>query len=92
MKIDPDLAKNRLSDLPGWEIENNALVRTFKFADFKQAFGFMTSVARIAEELNHHPEWTNVYNKVQVRLSTHDAGGLTDLDFKMAEAMSRLDS
>ncbi len=73
-----------LSGLPGWELDDNAIARSFEFKDFKQAWAFMSRVADAAEELDHHPEWTNVYNKVLIRLSTHDAGGLTQRDFKLA--------
>lgn len=64
-----------------------ALQKSFLFADFNAAFGFMSRVALAAEQMNHHPEWFNVYNKVDVTLSTHDAGGVTDLDFKLAKFM-----
>ena len=80
----------RLASIPGWELDGDALSRKFKFKDFVQAFGFMTSAALIAEKMNHHPEWSNVYNQVTVRLSTHDAGGITDLDFKLAEKLNQL--
>ena len=68
----------------------DAIARTFKFADFSAAFGFMTRAALAAEKLDHHPEWTNVWNRVEVTLSTHDAGGLTRLDIALAEAMDRI--
>ena len=64
-----------------------ALQKSFKFSNFNEAFGFMTRVALVAEQMNHHPEWFNVYNRVDVVLSTHDAGGITELDFKLAEFM-----
>ena len=64
--------------------------RTFKFKDFSEAFGFMARAALAAEKMDHHPEWTNVWNRVEVTLSTHDAGGLTERDVKLAEAMDRL--
>lgn len=76
--------RTRLGALPGWEIENGKLHRSFTFADFAQAWGFMTDVAREAEALDHHPEWSNVYNRVSMDLVTHDAGGITDLDFQLA--------
>jgi len=65
-------------------VEGDAIAREFVFADFSQAFSFMTQVALAAEKLDHHPEWSNVYNKVKVTLSTHDAGGLTEKDFSLA--------
>ena len=80
--------QSRLGALSGWTVEQGKLFREFKFADFKQAFAFMTKAAAVADELDHHPEWFNVYNKVRVHLSTHDAGGLTELDFKLASAMN----
>lgn len=68
-----------------WKEENDQLIRTFEFADFVSAFGFMTRVALIAEKLDHHPEWKNVYNKVEIRLSTHDAGNVvTEKDRELA--------
>jgi 4a-hydroxytetrahydrobiopterin dehydratase len=74
-----------------WEEKNNKLQRTFTFKDFVHAFSFMTRVAFIAEKMNHHPEWTNVWNKVSVSLSTHDAGDtVTDKDRKLAEAIDKV--
>ncbi|HXD93544.1 MAG TPA: 4a-hydroxytetrahydrobiopterin dehydratase [Bacteroidia bacterium] len=74
-----------------WIEENNQLKRNFLFKDFKAAFAFMTKVAAIAEEMNHHPTWTNEYNKVDIRLSTHDAGNIvTDKDRKLALAIDRV--
>lgn len=67
-----------------------ALQKTFLFPNFNEAFGFMTRVALVAEQMNHHPEWMNVYNRVDVTLSTHDANGITNLDFKLAEAMEKI--
>lgn len=80
----------RLSDLPGWSRADGQLRRTFEFADFVEAFGFMASVALVAERLAHHPDWSNVYKTVKVGLNTHDVGGITELDFKLAAAMSKL--
>lgn len=75
--------------LAGWrECDGrDAIARTFAFHDFVEAFGFMTRVALIAERMNHHPEWRNVYNRVEVTLATHDAGGVTDRDIRLAHAM-----
>jgi 4a-hydroxytetrahydrobiopterin dehydratase len=74
-----------------WKEENNALHRTFEFKDFSEAFAFMTRVALIAEKMNHHPEWSNVYNKVIMKLNTHDAGNtVTDKDRKLAAAIDKL--
>ena len=74
-----------------WNEQNNKLIKVFHFKDFKEAFGFMTKVALIAEKMDHHPEWTNVYNQVSFKLSTHDAGDIvTDKDRKLAEAIDAL--
>lgn len=78
-----------LEALPGWQLDDGKLRKEFQFADFQQAFAFMTRCALLAEKLNHHPEWFNVYNRVDVRLTTHDAGGITNLDIEMAAAMNR---
>ena len=78
-----------LAELPGWSIENGKLHREWRFADFNAAFGFMTRVALEAERLNHHPEWSNVWNRVIVDLVTHDAGGLTKNDLKLARTMQK---
>lgn len=81
-----------LSGLPEWSLRDDklAIVRKFKFADFSQAFAFMTRVALIAEKLDHHPEWSNVYNRVEITLTTHDAGGLSQRDVAMAKAIDAL--
>ena len=79
-----------LKRLPAWaaaEGGRDAIRRTYKFADFNAAFGFMTRVALMADKLNHHPEWSNVYNRVEVTLSTHDADGVTELDVTLARFM-----
>jgi 4a-hydroxytetrahydrobiopterin dehydratase len=74
-----------------WREENNQLKKSFQFKDFIEAFAFMTKVALLAEKMNHHPLWTNVYNKVEISLSTHDAGDLvTDKDRKLAEDIDKL--
>lgn len=76
----------------GWEIAEDgaAMSKTFKFRNFSEAWGFMARAALWAEKLNHHPEWLNVYNRVEVRLTTHDAGGLTELDARLAEKMDAI--
>jgi 4a-hydroxytetrahydrobiopterin dehydratase len=91
-KLTADARKAALARLAGWSEAKgrDAITRKFVFADFNQAFGFMTRAALIAEKLDHHPEWFNVYKTVEVTLSTHDAGGVTELDVKLAEAMDRL--
>jgi 4a-hydroxytetrahydrobiopterin dehydratase len=82
----PAEVEERLAARPGWQLVDagRALERQFKFADFQQAFAFMTRVALAAERADHHPDWSNVYNRVTVRLTTHDAGGLTERDFALA--------
>ena len=79
-----------LADLPGWSRTGDHIAKRFEFSDFRTAFGFMAAVATAAEAMNHHPEWSNVYRTVDVRLSTHDAGGLTQRDLKLAQEMERL--
>jgi 4a-hydroxytetrahydrobiopterin dehydratase len=83
-----------LAQLDGWRaVEGReAIAKSFKFADFNAAFGFMARVALLAEKLDHHPEWSNVYNRVEVVLATHDAGGVTELDLAMARFMDSLAS
>ena len=73
-----------------WKEENNQLIKNFEFTNFIEAFAFMTKVALIAEKMDHHPEWFNVYNKVIVDLMTHDASGVTENDFELAKAMDEL--
>jgi 4a-hydroxytetrahydrobiopterin dehydratase len=80
---DEEIAR-RLDALPGWRIEHGKLHKTFLFKDFTKAFAFMTDVAWAAEELDHHPEWFNVYNRVSIDLITHSAKGITALDFELA--------
>jgi 4a-hydroxytetrahydrobiopterin dehydratase len=83
-----------LSGLPEWSLrdDNLAIVRQFRFRDFSEAFAFMTRVALIAEKADHHPEWSNVYNRVEITLTTHDAGGLSRRDVAMAKAIDGLTS
>lgn len=73
-----------------WSIKEEKLYKEFKFSDFVAAFGFMTQVAMLAERANHHPEWSNVYNKVAIHLTTHDAGGISQKDFALASEISKL--
>ena len=80
----------RLEGLSGWTVENEKLHKEFQFDSFIEAFGFMASVALIAESMNHHPEWFNVYNRVTVDLATHDAGGISALDFELAKKIDAL--
>ena len=85
-------AESALSQLDGWEFDRDgdAMRKVFKFSDFSEAWGFMNRVALIAEKSDHHPEWFNVYNKVDITLTTHDAGGLSQRDVKMAKAIEAL--
>ena len=76
--------------LPLWSLVSGKLHREFRFADFSEAFGFMTRVALAAEALNHHPEWSNVWNRVVIELTTHDTGGLSNLDLALARRIDRL--
>jgi 4a-hydroxytetrahydrobiopterin dehydratase len=91
-KLNPEARKMALAKLGGWSdvTGRDAIARKFVFKDFNQAFGFMTRAALVAEKMDHHPEWFNVYKTVEVTLSTHDAGGVTELDVKLAEAMNKL--
>ncbi len=90
-KLEGAARTEALSRLDGWrELDDrDAIAKEFRFKDFNAAFGWMVRVALIAEQRNHHPEWSNVYNRVAVTLSTHDAGGLTERDIALAEAMDR---
>ena len=91
-KLSADARKAALARLSGWsEVSGrDAIAKKFTFKDFNQAFGFMTRAALVAEKMDHHPEWFNVYKTVEVTLATHDAGGVTELDVKLAEAMDKL--
>ena len=80
----------QLEGISSWTVENEKLHKEFQFDSFVEAFGFMTSVALIAESMNHHPEWFNVYNRVTVDLATHDAGGISALDFELAKKIDAL--
>ena len=91
-KLSGEARKSALARLKGWtEVSGrDAITKKFVFADFNQAFGFMTRAALAAEKLDHHPEWFNVYKTVEVTLATHDAGGVTELDVTLAQAMDRI--
>lgn len=91
-KLTGEARTRALAALNGWtEVSGrDAIAKRFVFRDFNEAFGFMTRAALVAEKLDHHPEWSNVYKTVEVTLSTHDAGGLTELDMRLAQAMDRL--
>ena len=79
-----------LPEVPGWELTDGKLQRTFTFGNFVQAFGFMTSVALLAESMDHHPDWSNVYHRVTIGLNTHDVGGISQLDFDLAKKINDL--
>ncbi len=91
-KLSEDAREQALGQLSGWtyDPERDAIARTFQFDDFSEAFAFMTRAALVAEKMDHHPEWFNVYNRVEVTLTTHDADGLSERDVKMAQAMDAL--
>ena len=91
-KLDAEDRVAAMKRLAGWKKAKgrNAITKTFVFSDFNEAFGFMTRAALVAEKMNHHPEWSNQYKKVEVILTTHEADGLTGLDIKLAEAMNRI--
>ncbi|MAZ15853.1 MAG: 4a-hydroxytetrahydrobiopterin dehydratase [Ahrensia sp.] len=88
-KLDSGAIAKALKDLPDWSAreDGNAITKSFKFKNFRRAFAFMTEAALTAEKMNHHPEWFNVYNRVEVTLTTHDSDGVTELDLKLAAAM-----
>jgi 4a-hydroxytetrahydrobiopterin dehydratase len=89
-KLSDSEIKQLPSTLPGWSVQNGNLHREFKFRDFVGAWSFMSGVALIAESLNHHPDWSNVYNRVVIDLMTHDLGGLSTLDVEFAKKVSTL--
>jgi 4a-hydroxytetrahydrobiopterin dehydratase len=91
-KLSREARSAALAKLPGWQEVSGreAIAKTFVFADFNEAFGFMTRAALVAEKMDHHPEWSNVYKTVVVTLTTHDAGGVTARDIALAEAMDRI--
>ncbi|MDQ2678164.1 MAG: 4a-hydroxytetrahydrobiopterin dehydratase [Actinomycetota bacterium] len=88
--LGPDEIADALRGLPGWELDDGALHREFRFGGFAEAFGFMAAVATVAAEMDHHPNWSNVYSSVTVELSTHDVGGVTELDVQLATRMNEL--
>tara|TARA_B100001179_G_scaffold130216_1_gene93388 strand:+ start:1033 stop:1320 length:288 start_codon:yes stop_codon:yes gene_type:complete len=90
-KLPTKRRQEALRTLKGWKKSRgkNAIEKDFIFKDFKSAFSWMTKIALIAEKMDHHPEWFNVYNKVEVTLSTHDSGGVTELDIEMAKEMNK---
>lgn len=93
-KLNDADVQTEMAALEGWALEADglAIAKTFVFKNFIEAFGFMTQAALRAEKLNHHPEWANIYKTVNIRLTTHDCGGLSMLDFKLAKAMNEIAS
>lgn len=89
-KLSPAEVEARLTDLPDWGIDQQKLFRHFVFSNFVDAWGFMSQVALVAETMNHHPEWTNIYNRVEIYLTTHDAGGISERDFSLASQIDSL--
>jgi 4a-hydroxytetrahydrobiopterin dehydratase len=89
-KLSPIEVKDKLTELSDWSLSQEKLYRRLVFADFVEAFGFMSRVALLAERMDHHPEWSNVYNRVEIYLTTHDAGGITERDFDLAQRISGL--
>ena len=90
MRLSSEKISEDLKNLPGWIIKDEKLHKDFEFEDFNQAFGFMTRAAMHIEKMNHHPEWFNVYNKITVDLTTHDAGGITQNDIELAKILNSL--
>ena len=89
-KLSADQILSQLKEMSNWAFENEKLSAEFIFADFVSAFGFMSSIALVAEKLDHHPEWFNVYNKVKIQLSTHDVDGVSENDFVLAAQIDRI--
>ncbi|GGX26073.1 4a-hydroxytetrahydrobiopterin dehydratase [Aquimarina muelleri] len=89
-KLSESEITERLKNVDGWEYHENAIHTTFEFNDFKDAFSVMTRIAFEAEAQQHHPDWSNVYNKLQISLSTHDAGGITEKDFTLAKTIDAI--
>ena len=88
-KLDDAQIAAQLPQIPEWQLRDGKLYRQFKFSDFNAAFGFMTRIALLAEKQDHHPEWFNVYDTVEISLTTYDAGGISTRDFKLATAIDR---
>ena len=91
IKLSAETIDAELKNLKGWAIINNKMHKEFEFIDFNQAFGFMTRAAMHIEKMNHHPEWFNVYNKIIVDLTTHEAGGITQNDISLAKILNSLE-
>ena len=89
-KLDDQEIKNKLTSFPAWKYENNFIIRELTFKNFSENFAFMTRVAMMAETLNHHPDWSGGYKNLTIRLSTHDAGGVSEKDFEFAGKIEKL--
>lgn len=89
-KLDDQEIKNKLTSFPNWKHEENCIVRELTFKNFSENFAFMTRVAMLAETLNHHPDWNGGYKNLTIKLSTHDAGGVSDKDFEFVEKMEKM--
>ena len=89
-KLSEQEIQQQVARLEGWKVVDGKVNKTFEFEDFVQAFGFMTKVAMEAEKMNHHPEWFNVYNRVRIDLMTHDVGGISNYDIKLAKIIDRV--
>ena len=91
IRLSSESIDHELKNMKGWVVVNNKIHKEFEFDDFNQAFGFMTRAAMHIEKMNHHPEWFNVYNKIVVDLTTHDAGGITQNDINLAKILNSLE-
>ena len=89
-KLSEDAIRENLTKIDGWQQIDNGIEKSFVFEDFKQAFSAMTHIAMECEVVNHHPEWSNVYNRLHIRFSTHDAGGITEADFNLAKIVDKI--
>jgi 4a-hydroxytetrahydrobiopterin dehydratase len=89
-RLSEEAIVDRMASLPGWTRDGDRITRKFQFTSFVEAFGFMSRVALLAEKMDHHPDWSNVYDRVDIALTTHDAGGLTENDFALAAAIDAL--
>ena len=90
MKLTETQIQERLQDFPNWEYDDNAIHTVIEFENFKEVFATMTRIAFEAEEQNHHPDWSNVYSELSITLNTHDAGGVTEKDFRLAESIEEI--
>jgi 4a-hydroxytetrahydrobiopterin dehydratase len=89
-KLSEEEVTNRLKNLKGWEYKDGSIERNYKFKNFKDAFSIMTRIAFECEQQNHHPDWSNVYSSLNIKLNTHDVGGITENDFKLAESIEKI--